>query len=81
MLKKLKEKVGTLSIRYLFVIALLLGLAIVVDAIVFIYDIILLGVFLGNEISVGEVGFTLLSLIISLFVFIFLLKLISRKKR
>jgi hypothetical protein len=80
MLKKLKEKIKNLDIKYLLIITIFLLLTIILNIGSLVYDTVLLGVILGNKIAIKDWGFTILSLVICIPAFIFMIGLISKKR-
>jgi hypothetical protein len=80
MLKKLKEKIKNLDIKYLLIITIFLLLTIILNIGSLVYDTVLLGVILGNEIAIKDLAFTILSLAICIPTFIFMAGLISKKR-
>ncbi len=75
MFKKLEKNLSTLSVRYLFIIALFLGFSIVIDILYLIYDVVLLGLWLGNEIVISEFIFSLIFMLLSVYCIFFLKKI------
>jgi hypothetical protein len=81
MFEKFKEKIENLSIQYLFIMALFLGLGIATDVIILIYDTLLLGIVLGNGIEIKETLLAALSLVICTVFFVWICRRISKKRK
>lgn len=81
MFLKFKEKISTLNRKCLVTVALFLGLCIILEMGIFFYDTVLLELVLGHEIVVRDLGLTLVSLALSVYGLLFLIKIIFRKEK
>lgn len=75
------KKINALSIRYLIAMVVFCFLAFSLGIISFIYDIVLPGFMLGEKISGNDVVYSLIDIVVSGCLSIFLIRCISKKRK
>jgi len=70
-----------LGIRYLVAIAVFCLLAFALGIISFIYDIVLLGFMLDEDVSPNDVIYSIIDIVVSGYLSVFLIRCISKKRK
>lgn len=78
MLKKLQVEISRERKSYLWALIIFFSLCLIVNITYFIYDVILLGIWLENNINYAELGYSIVSSIVSLICIPFLVKTARR---